>query len=149
MEPVINSALVICQRNAAAARARLPIADPAPDHFRDAIAERLHTALIFVECKPEWFRKDFTEYLRNNFHVYLAFEREANKIWDSGRRDYSHRTIWEFLRHQTATREVPNELEFKLNDHYTKDCARLYTCFHQDRADFFEFRNGQSAVRSQ
>jgi len=35
-----------------------------------------------------------------------------------------------------------------VNDHYVKDCARLYIMFHPEREGFFEFRSGQSAVRA-
>lgn len=146
MDAVINSALVICQRNAAEARARMPIADPKPDHWRDADAELLRTAEIFVECKPEWFRKDFGRYIRENWSIYKAFEREANAVWARGKRRYSQRTIWEVLRHESAAREHASD--WKLNDWYLKDIARLYVCMHQDKDGLFEFRNGQSAVRS-
>ena len=114
----------------------------------DLTGNRKHTALVFVEARPEKFRKDFAEWLTCNWHVYLAFELEANKIWSMGRRGYSQRTIWEYLRHETAVRETPNVLQFKLNDHYVKDCARLYIMFHPEREGFFEFRSGQSAVRA-
>lgn len=105
-------------------------------------------AIVIVGGKPEWFRKDFEEYLRDNFHVYLEFERKADTLWDRGFRHYGHRGIWEVVRFETAVREVPNELDLKLNDHYTKDVARLYISLHPDRDGLFEFRNGQSAVRA-
>lgn len=114
----------------------------------DLVPDRKRTALAHVARLPLWFRKDFAEYLEGNWHVYLAFEREANRIRRSGREHYSQRTIWEYLRHETALREKDNDLDLKLNDHYVKDCARLYVVLHPEAATFFEFRNGQSAVRA-
>lgn len=140
------TAMQICQANIELARSRVPIADPAPDHYRDPTAERQRMALNIVGGKPEWFRKDFAEYLRDNFHVYVAFEREADKVWQSGRRHYSGRTIVEVLRHQSALADTA--IEFKLNDWWTPDLCRLWMELHQDRDGFFETRSGQSAVRS-
>jgi hypothetical protein len=109
---------------------------------------RKHTALVFVETRPASFRSDFRGWLERNFAVWEAFEREANRVWERGRRHYSARTIGEYLRHETAVREDQNELSLKLNDHYWPHLARLYVCFHPEREGFFEFRNGQSEVRA-
>lgn len=106
------------------------------------------TALVFIDCRPNLFRRDFADWLRNNFHVWIAFEREANRVWARGRTHYSARTIGEYLRHETMVAEQPNPLQFKVNDHYWPDLARLYTCFHPERDGFFERRPGQSAVRA-
>ena len=107
----------------------------------------MRTALVFVRAKPDLFRKDFEEYLERNWHVWEAFEQEANKVWARGRTHYSHRTIFEHLRHETAMREQENQHGWKLNDWYVKDLARLYVMHYPDR-NMFEFRNGQSAVRA-
>lgn len=107
---------------------------------------RQDEALAHVARLPLWFRDDFAGFLRSNWRVYLAFELEADKVWARGRRHYSARTIVEVLRHESALRETGSE--WKLNDWWTKDLARLWTAFHPERAGFFEFRNGQSAVRA-
>lgn len=61
--------------------------------------------LSVVECQSFLFRPDFRAWLADNFHIWLAFEREANHVWTTGRRHYSARTIGEYLRHETALRE--------------------------------------------
>lgn len=128
------------------ARARCPIADPKQPEYRDPDIEDLRTALIYIDCVPRAFRIDFREWLQNNFPVYRAFDREANLVWSRGRRHYSQRTIWEYLRHESAVRD--DSSQFKLNDWYLKDIARLYIMMHPGTDGFFEFRNGQSAVRT-
>jgi len=110
--------------------------------------ERKHTALLFVESRPELFRSDFREWLDANFNVWLAFEREANRVWARGRTHYSARTIGEYLRHETLTRETENPLQLKLNDHFWPCLARLYALYYPERRGFFEFRSGQSARRA-
>lgn len=117
------------------------------EQFNLAI-DRKHTALVFVEARPELFRSDFREWLERNFSVWEAFEREANKVWASGRRHYSARTIGEYLRHETLLREAPSDPKFKLNDHFWPDLARLHMLYHEEREGFFEFRSGVSARRA-
>lgn len=112
----------------------------------DFIPDRKRAALIYVETRPELFRKDFAVHLADNWHVYEAFAREADKVWARGQRHYSARTVIEVLRHESALRESGSE--WKLNDWWTKDLARLWICMHPERDGFFEFRNGQSAVRA-
>ncbi len=103
---------------------------------------------VAIQAHVGWFRKDFEEWFCDNYHVWLAFELEADKVWDRGRRHYSARTIGEYLRHESALKEGPNEHGWKINDHWWPDLARLYTLMHPDRSTFFERRSGQSAVRA-
>lgn len=93
--------------------------------------------------RHEQFRDGFYDWLRSNFRVWERFEREANAIWTSGRRHYSARTLWEFMRHETALREKDGD--FKLNDHWPPSCARLYVMLYDDRAGFFETRGKAAA----
>lgn len=95
-------------------------------------------ALIVAEQRH--FRADFMSWLSENYEVWIAFEREANTIWERGRRHYSARTIGEYLRHESALREGPNEHEFKLSDWWWPDLARLYMLTHPDKEGFFETR---------
>lgn len=99
-----------------------------------------HTALCFVKSRPGVFRADFHDWLSENFHIYEAFEREANKIHARGRGHYSARTIIEVLRHETALREAANELQLKITNNVAPDLARLYVMFYPSRKEFFETR---------
>lgn len=112
----------------------------------DFVPDRKRTAIGMVANRPLWFRKDFAAYLTENWRVYEAFERQANRIWERGRRHYSQRTIIEVLRHESALTD--NDPDFRLNDKWTKDLARLWVCFYPEKTEMFEFRNGQSAVRA-
>ena len=114
--------------------------------FRAAVY-RKRMAFTVIVGHARHFRDDFMSWLALNWHVWGAFEIEADRIWTRGRKRYSQRTIWEYLRHQTEIREAKNYHGWKMNDWYVKDCARLYVLLHPDREGFFEFRNGQSAVR--
>ncbi len=109
---------------------------------------RKRLAFTMIVAHAEQFRGDFMTWLVDNWHVFLAFELEADRVWGRGRTHYSARTIGEYLRHETALREGPNELGFKVNDHWWPDLGRLYMLLHPDRAQFFERRVGQSARRS-
>lgn len=126
------------------------VATTAPAHAVTStnVSDMKQTALTFVKASPSQFRPDFLEWLDKNYDVWLAFRREADRVWARGRTHYSARTIGEYLRHETALAEAPNRLQLKLNDHYWPDLARLYLCYHPDRPRFFERRSGQSAVRA-
>jgi hypothetical protein len=109
---------------------------------------RKRFAFAVIVAKQEAFRADFMSWLSSNWLVWEAFEREANRIWDRGRRHYSARTIGEVLRHETALRQdVPGE-EWKINNNVFPDLARLYGIMHPDRADFFECRVNPLSVRA-
>lgn len=101
-------------------------------------------ALAVVLRNYQQFRSDFAEWLIENFHVFEAFEREADRIRAKGRAHWSHRTIWEYLRHETALREKDSDL--KLDNNYTRSCAVLYSLLHPDAKGFFSFRDGVSVA---
>ena len=106
--------------------------------------DRKHTALLMVACKPELFREDFAAWLKENFSIWEAFEREANRVWYSGRHHYAANTIIEHLRHETLLAD--KNAEFKMNDRWTSSIARLYVLMHEDRAELFEFRQRHNGV---
>lgn len=84
------------------------------------------------------FRPDFGEWLGKNITLWERFEREANHVWATGRTHYSSRTLWEVMRHHTALAE--SDSDFKINNNYAPDVARLYLLMYPDRAGFFELR---------
>ena len=65
-----------------AAQASLPFGDP---------------TFATARANASLFREGFLAWLATNAHVWLAFEREADKVWNRGRRHYSARTIGEVL----------------------------------------------------
>ncbi len=131
---------------AASARAftHLPLFDE-PQPWQTGFYRR---RMVFAFIAAGKYRADFSDWLAKNYGVWIAFEAQADKVWTAGRRRYSARTIGEYLRHESAIREEPNALGFKLNDHYWPDLARLYMDLHPDRDKFFELRVNPLAVRS-
>jgi hypothetical protein len=91
------------------------------------------------------FRAGFLDWLLRNPGVWIAFEREAMRIVNRGRRHYSARTILEVLRHESAVSE--RESEFKLNNNAAPDLSRLWALAHPEHAGLFETRShGQRAA---
>lgn len=102
--------------------------------------------LALIRQDRENFRPDFAAWLQANLHVWRAFEREADRIWDRGRRHYSARTIIEFLRHETSLADSGGT--FKLNGNAVPDMARLYRLRYPQRADLFETRRMPGSARA-
>lgn len=105
--------------------------------------KRTSLYLSAVALNPEKYRPDFYEWLRENSHIMHAFEIEAERIWARGRKHYSARTIVEYLRHETLLAEAGGE--WKINDHFTPDCARLFVALNPDKP-LFEFREHKAAA---
>lgn len=103
------------------------------------------TATTFVLSRPDLFRAEFLEWLENNFSVWLAFKKQADRIWLKGRRHYSARTILHWLRHETMVREETTE-EFKINNIWSPYLGRLYVCYHPERSEFFKRRALKAAA---
>ena len=114
----------------------LPLFAPPAPFLTDVFRKRLLT----TQARDSTYRHDFAEWLEANWHVWQVFEREANRIWERGRRHYSARTIGEYLRHESALRQEPDETPWKLNDHAWPDLARLYIFAYPLRSEFFELR---------
>ena len=96
--------------------------------------------LLLQVCK--WaeeghFRPDFFDWIAENYHVYIEFERRALQIANR-RQHYSARTIMEVIRHDTVIGQLSGE--WKINDHATPDCARLFMLLHPEHTGLFEFR---------
>ena len=102
--------------------------------------------LDMVEQDRENFLPGFAAWLRENLHVWRAFEREADKVWAKNRHHYSARTILEHLRHETALADTG--VEFKLNNNIAPDLARLYRLRYPARAELFEIRRQDGSKRA-
>jgi hypothetical protein len=100
------------------------------------------------------FSPGFPLWLRENAHIWVAFEREATRAWAArgglaaatrGKMPhYSARTIVEVLRHHSMLREAGGG--WKINDHCVPELARLYHLLYPSRAGFFETRARRSAA---
>ena len=83
-------------------------------------------------------REEFSEWMLDNEHIWIAFEREALKVSNLGFKHYSARTIIEFLRHHSALQEKGSH--WKINDHVTPYLARLFAAKYPNKKDLFEYR---------
>jgi len=110
---------------------------------------RKRMVMMMITTHADWFRRDDLTWVSKNYHIWEAFEHQADLVWNGGRRHYSARTIGEYLRHETAIREGAEGAGFKVNDHAWPSLARLYMLMHPDRSDFFERRPGGSGARAQ
>ena len=119
---------------------------PASDFYPDIKTKSTRFLLHRVHEHRDRFRSDFPVWLAKNESIWKRFEQEANFLWINGRRHYSARTIIEFIRHETAVRQVDGD--FKINNSYVPDLARLYSVLHPERP-LFECRvmSGQAARR--
>lgn len=101
-------------------------------------------ALSKVAAMPALFRRDFYDWLKENYPVFQYFEQSALKVREAGFKHYSARTIVEVMRHRTNIREI-GDGTWKLNDHRTPDMARLFNSLHPECAGLFEFRVRKAA----
>lgn len=92
------------------------------------------------------YREDFADWLSANNHIWLAFVQKADAVWNRGRRHYSARTIVHVLRFESGLHEVGGE--WKINNNFTPDMARLYIETYPDRAGLFETRLPKNARRA-
>lgn len=74
--------------------------------------------------------------------VWTLFVREADKVWASGRKHYSARTLLEFIRHHQVI-EAGNR-DFIINNNWQADIARAYLRMRNDRWSFFELRDSST-----
>lgn len=84
------------------------------------------------------YPQEFLQWLVENQHIWKRFEREANRLWNKGRRHYSSKTIIEFLRHETALYE--QDSEWKINNNFSSSLSRYYIENYPDRSELFELR---------
>lgn len=106
--------------------------------------DRLDLALQAVETCPHLYRQDFSAWLRDNWAIYRAFEREALIVRERGRSHYGANTIIEYLRHQTVLADAA--AEWKIDDRWTSSIARLFAALNPSCVDFFQFRERMGGV---
>jgi hypothetical protein len=99
---------------------------------------RQEFVLLTVCQNASTFRYISVEWMRANWKVWLAFEREADARAGEGHRGWGARTIGEYIRRETRIAE--RDGTFKVNDHIWPDLARLYLILKPEREGFFELR---------
>ena len=91
--------------------------------------------LKIVQHNPTQFSDEFEDWIKDNLHIWKAFEKEALLVRAKGREHYSARTIIEFLRHHSAVSEVGGM--WKINDHSVPYLGRLFVLVHPEAKNFF------------
>lgn len=107
-----------------------------PAVYRE-VARREFVLVKVCEAQPD-LRYVSTAWMRDNWAIWEAFEREANTVWAAGRRRWGARWIGEHIRRETLLAEVDGS--FKVNDHIWPDLARIYLLLNPERTGFFELR---------
>lgn len=102
------------------------------------------SVLYVVTAQPWRYRPHFARWLSVNWPIWERFEREANAVYERGRRHYSARTIMEVIRHETALAEADGH--WKINNSSIPDCARLYLTLYPEREGLFELRDKREAA---
>lgn len=81
---------------------------------------------------------EFLQWLPENMHIWVAFEKQVLTVIARGFKHYSSRTILEFLRHHSAVSEVGGE--WKINNNIQPYLPRLFDLVHPTKAGLFEYR---------
>lgn len=77
--------------------------------------------------------------------VWAAFERRALVLHGQGHRNYSGRTILEWLRWHTEHTPGSGDHQFKVNNNFHPFYTRKFLLHRPDLADFFRMRDQPSA----
>jgi hypothetical protein len=96
-------------------------------------------AMGIVAMNPDYFHRDFYEWLGENFEMYEYFHREAMRCVGNGIAHIGSKMIIENLRYRTILREIPG-CGFKINNRVSPDLPRLFGKMEPAHASLFEFR---------
>lgn len=111
--------------------------DPEPSH-----SNLLSHCLWLVRRHPVEFWCDFDIWLLENIGIYKLFEAQSLRVVATGRTHYGAARITEWLRHETGMAEASGE--FKINNNYRADMARLFGMRYPQHAGLFAVRERTS-----
>jgi hypothetical protein len=92
-----------------------------------------------ISKNKDMFSDEFLEWIPDNKHIWLAFEKEAYKIIGVGFKHYSARVIIEVLRHHSNLTEISGS-GWKINNNIIPYIGRLFALAHPHHESLFEFR---------
>lgn len=118
-----------------------------PTSWSTAIYRKRYTFFCIV-ANQKYFQACFMDWLSRNYEIFLAFEAEADRVWNAGVRHFGARLIGEHLRYESRLRQVEPGVPWKIDNSIFPDLARLYTQMHPDRDGFFETRVCPLSVRA-
>ncbi len=91
-----------------------------------------------IDKDVDSFRSDFTSWLQENKSTWIEFTKRANAVAKAGKEQFSARTIIESMRWDSEM-ELGNA-EYKVNNNYAPDMARLFTLMNPDKSKLFQMR---------
>lgn len=91
------------------------------------------------------FRPNFYTWACNNFGIYEYFEQEALRFSAMGYARIGAKMIVENIRYRTILKEIGNG-EWKINNSFTADLARLFLLIHPAHMGLFEIRTLTSKI---
>lgn len=100
-------------------------------------ASRRAQAIAIVDAGED-YRADFAGWLRRNFHIYVAFEIRALRLIRAGCKHGGAGAVVENIRWQSVLAE--RESEWKCNNNWRSDLARLFEAMHPVHQGFFRSR---------
>lgn len=97
----------------------------------------LYESMRLIELHHKEFDPLFPRWLASNFDIFQKFEDLALAV--AGKRArYGAASVWEVIRYNTVLGEADSE--FKVNNNYRADCARLFMLLHPEHPQFFAVR---------
>ena len=108
-------------------------------------AQRKADVLEVVTNNLDQFRDLFPLWLEYNWPVWCKFEEMAIEIARK-RPHYAVATIWEVIRHHSLMREKAPD--FKLNNNFRADVARLFALMHPQHETLFETRKRKALAHT-
>ena len=96
-------------------------------------------AVNMLTASPEEdYSKKFINWVKQNWHIYLAFEKRALRLIRAKAKNAGAKSIVENIRWQSLLAEA--DQEFKINNNYTADLARLFEFMNPKYKGFFRQR---------
>ena len=101
----------------------------------------------YKELNGKTIREGFNEFNKENPHIYDAFEKQAIKAINKGRKKISSKLIINWIRWNEYLNST--DKNFKINDAYQSYYARHFVKLNPDHLDAFNFRKLRNEDKSQ
>jgi hypothetical protein len=98
------------------------------------VMTRKEKAVVSVQM-TEGFSPQFADFLEQNWHIYLAFEKRAFRNINRNVRHFGSMAIINNIRWQSALAEKDDQ--YKINNLRAPDLSRLFAIMNPQHKDFF------------
>lgn len=107
-----------------------------PDLFSGTYSSKRDFPFYLIDEHRDEFSAKFAKWLPLNLHIFASFCERAKAMKRIGKKRYGADGIIAVVRFETELREKP-EYEFKINNNYTADLARLAMFAYPELQGFF------------